>query len=128
VAAPEADIEVGRKPEPEAIVEEAIEAPKTEEIEEAEEGAPIEVEIPSPVMAGDESDLDSMFAGYAKSLGVYAGGEDEVEQDEEIGPKQEKKRKKKKKGARVVEYDPESDKTYVKRRRKRGGSEEWEEY
>ncbi len=129
VVAPEAEMGVGRELEPEAVVEEVVEAPKSEVSEEVGEEAPTAVEIPEPVVLVDESDLDRVFARYAKSLGVFAKeGEVEVEQEEETGIKQEKKSKKKKKGARVVEYDPESDKTYVKRRRKRGSSEDWEDY
>lgn len=129
-----AEVGEGREAEPEAM----IEAVKAEPLElEMREGEEVEMRseeaIAEPAILEDASDLDRIFAGYAKSLGVQVEdsgkqSEAEAEDEDEVVLKQTKKRKKKKKGDRVVEYDPESDKTYVKRRRKPGRSEQWDEY
>jgi hypothetical protein len=55
---------------------------------------------------------------------VAEGEEEELEED--LLPSA--KGKKRKPGTRVVEYDPERGEMVVKRRRKRGEPEDWEDY
>lgn len=104
-----------------AEVEEAI--PAAEELEE-------EVSPAEPVIETEE-DLEKVFAGFAERLGIDLEDEDEEEgeivfaEEEEFEP--EEKTKKRKKRTRVVEYDPDLGETVVRRRRKRGATEEWEE-
>jgi len=115
-----------------------IETP--EEVEEAisfEEVFPdlktkVEEEAPEEVPLDLEDDLEKVFAGFAQNLGVKYGVKDVQEgeiafaEDEEL--ESDKKAKKRKKRARIVEYDPDLGETVVRRRRKRKGAEDWEDY
>jgi N utilization substance protein A len=122
---------------PEAAVEPVEEVEEVVTEEEAEEIAPepavAEEEVAEPVAVELEDDLEKVFAGFAQQLGIQYEAEDEeegeivfVEDEGDFEP--ESKTKKRKKRTRVVEYDPDLDETVVRRRRKRGKEEDWDEY
>jgi len=121
---PEAAVEVSDKVEAEALVEEFKEVIPETEIPEGEIAEAIPVEL--------EDDLEKVFAGFAQNLGIEFEDEDEEEGEivfvEEDDSEPDRKSKKRKKRTRVVEYDPDLGKTVVKRRRKRGRAEDWEDF
>jgi N utilization substance protein A len=137
VEEPEVIIEV-EEMVPEAAVEALDEVEKVVAAEEGvEEIIPepevAEEEVTEPVAVELEDDLEKVFAGFAQQLGIqYEEDEDEEEgeivfvEEEEFEP--ERKSKKRKKRTRVVEYDPDLDETVVRRRRKRGRAEDWEDF
>jgi N utilization substance protein A len=126
----------------EMVPEAAVEAlDEVEKVVAAEEGVEeiipepevAEEEVTEPVAVELEDDLEKVFAGFAQQLGIqYEEDEDEEEgeivfvEEEEFEP--ERKSKKRKKRTRVVEYDPDLDETVVRRRRKRGRAEDWEDF
>jgi N utilization substance protein A len=138
----EPEVESVREPEieeiiPEAVVEAPVEVEGLVPADELEEPIPaaelgITPEIQEGIPLESEEDLDKVFAEFAEGLGIEI--EDEEEEEGEIVFSEEgesrvsKKSTKRKKRPRLVEYDPDLDETYVKRRRKRGGSEDWDEY
>ena len=117
---------------PEAVVEALDEVEEVVSAEEAEEIIP-EPEVAEEEAVELEDDLEKVFAGFAEQLGIEYEEEDEEEEGEIVFVEEEdfepeRKSKKRKKRARVVEYDPDLDETVVRRRRKRGGADEWEDY
>ena len=122
----EAPAEIVEEPEEELAKEHAEEVPPAvEEVEEAapEEALPIET----------EEDLEKVFAEVAEDLGVALESDvDEELEEEDLEEEEEdlidRERKRRKRRARIVEYDPDLGETVVRRRRKRGGVDEWEEY
>jgi N utilization substance protein A len=129
--APEVEEEI---PEAELIEEaEAVEEIEEAEVEPEEEEAlePIEVVEEEEPEVEPEDEIEKAFETFAEQLGIDLEAEvpDEDLVEEEGLETPSKKRKKRKKGIRRVEYDPEADETFIKRRRKPGRSEEdWEEY
>lgn len=121
---PEAAVEVSDEVEAEAFVEEFKQVIPETEIPEGEVAEAIPVEL--------EDDLEKVFAGFAQNLGIEFEDEDEEEGEivfvEEDDSEPDRKSKKRKKRTRVVEYDPDLGKTVVKRRRKRGRAEDWEDF
>lgn len=135
-AEPEAEVEVAveAKGEEEGaleIISEVAEAlqtagaiEKTDEVE-ALEGE----EVEEPVHTQSPEDIEKVFDEVAEELGITLGEEEEegevviVEEDMSRVTKRSEKGKRKR---RIVEYDPESGETIVRRRRKRGG-EEWDD-
>lgn len=140
-------------PEPEVVEEEA--APEEAEAagEEAEEAPAAEAEevVPETVEAAAEEAAEEPAAAPAEGApeeeaAVVAETPEEIEatfeelikQFDEVGvvPEQGKvdlaeeesaeKKKTKKRPTRVIEYDPDSGEMIVRRRRKRGGEDEWE--
>lgn len=131
-------------PEPAPVV---VEEPAPEAIEpavpaETEAGGAGAVEAAAPVAEGPAPvpeggvpaepgaarPVEEVFAELAQKLAVgeplpVVETAEEDEETDETG----KKTKKKKKGVRVVEYDPDTGEMVVKRRRKPGRAEEWEE-
>ncbi len=107
--------------EPEAILE--GEAPVAE-IETPEE---VEVEVGSvPEGAIEETtSMDELFALRPEVLELGDVGDDEEDEEDDDLPKKKKKRKKKK--FIEMEYDPEKDAMIVKKKRKRGGLEDWDD-
>jgi N utilization substance protein A len=99
------------------------EAPSVDEIETPEE---VELEI-EPVteeeIEEEPTSLDELFALRPEVLELGEQG-DEDEDEEEIDIRKKKKKRKKKKFVEM-EYDPEKDAMIVKKKRKRGGLEEW---
>jgi N utilization substance protein A len=103
--------------EPSELVEEIV--PVGEEVEEEVEEEPIPIE--------SEEDLEKVFAELVEDLGAgIATAEEDLEEEAEDDT--DLRRKKRKERARIVEYDPDLGETVVRRRRKRGGAEEWEDY
>ena len=140
----EADVEA----EAEAVAEEEV--PAEAEIEaEAVAEAEIETEVVEPVAAAavaeapaaetaveedefvpvkddlGEKDFDDLFQFTPEDFGFS----DEEEEEDEDGDKQDRSKKKKKRKKRFseMEYDPDLDMTIVRRKRKRGGKEDWME-
>jgi N utilization substance protein A len=116
------------------VLDQAEEVYRADELEEVmAEPAVVEAEEALEPMAVElEDDLEKVFAGFAQSLGIRYEEDDEEEgeivfADEDDG-EAESKTKKRKKRTRVVEYDPDLGETVVRRRRKRGKAEEWEDY
>jgi N utilization substance protein A len=138
----EPEEEVVEAPVPEVVVEstaEFVEQPEEELAEELiEEVTPVveEVEEAAPEEAlpiETEEDLEKVFAEVAEDLGVAL--EPDVEEDleeEDLEEEEEdltdRKRERRKRRARIVEYDPDLGETVVRRRRKRDGVDEWDEY
>jgi N utilization substance protein A len=141
VGEPEAEEEVVEPAEEaEALAEE--EAPQVvEEVGEGEEEQPllVEAEAAQPeALEGEEAtvseaeeleeeeptSLDEIFTLRPEVLDFEIIGEEEDEEDEE-----DVKRKKKRKKKRYIEmeYDPEKDVVLAKKKRKRGGQEEWDD-
>ena len=127
-----ADVSAGI--EPPADLVEAVDAAPAEvetetEIEQAlelKEGEVSEVEDDDsgPVKDGmEEKDFDEMFAFTPEDFGFV---EEEVEgEDGDESDPASKDKKKRKKRFSELEYDPEHDITIVRRKRKRGGAEDW---
>jgi N utilization substance protein A len=114
---------------PAEAVEEPVEEVPMEPIEEIVEEVPEEldeVDLEKALPIETEEDLEKVFAGLAEGLGSAL--EPEEEMDDDVDEISDTKRKKRKKRARVVEYDPDLGETVVRRRRKRGGAEEWDDY
>ena len=131
---------------PEAALVAALEAPEVEAQEEAElemdeEGAEKPVELseederllaqmqggPAPEAPVQQPSVEEIFARSAEQLlgakAVKAAKEAKAAQADPAALEEEKKKKKaKKKKFRELEYDPESDVTFIKRRK-----DEWEE-
>ncbi len=149
----EVEAEVLEEPEPvvevdlEPVVEgEILETAVEEKVEPVVEAVPAEAieeepvleEVVTPEAEEDAvitpADIDKVFEEVAEGLGIVQEVEEEEitfeeEAIEEVSAAEpDKKRKKRKKRTRLVEYDPELGETVVKRRRKRGGDDEWEEY
>jgi N utilization substance protein A len=138
----EPEEEVVEAPVPEVVVEstaEFVEQPEEELAEELiEEVTPVveEVEEAAPEEAlpiETEEDLEKVFAEVAEDLGVALEPdveedleEEDLEEDEE--DLTDRKRERRKRRARIVEYDPDLGETVVRRRRKRDGVDEWDEY
>jgi N utilization substance protein A len=80
-----------------------------------------EVEVDAEEMPAS---LDELFALRPEVL-EYVEPDDDDEDEEDTGRR--KKKKKKKKKFVEMEYDPEKDVVVVKRKRKRGGLEDWDE-
>jgi N utilization substance protein A len=106
------------QPVPEELAAPVEAEPTEPEVEEAPPEEEVEAEEPAV-----EFTLEEMLA-KEEVLRVAEGEEEEPET--ELPPS--KKAKKRKPGTRVVEYDPEMGEMVVKRRRKRGEPEEWEDY
>jgi len=95
------------------LVQEAGEEPEKETVaEEAEE---------------EPASLEELFALQPEALEFVDvdESEDEFDEDDKSG---KKKKKKKKKKFVEMEYDPEADVVLYKRKRKRGGTSEWDEW
>jgi hypothetical protein len=117
------------------VLAEGIEKPEEvldEPIEEVVEDIPTpegldEEELEKILPIESEEDLEKVFADLAQGLGttIVPDAEEELEDVDDIA---DAKRKKRKKRARVVEFDPDLGEDVVRRRRKRGGTEDWEEY
>lgn len=135
-----AEAEIEAEPKIEALPEAVVELETEEKVPDAaldlavevEEAVSVEEEALEGLAIELEDDLEKVFAGVAENLGIDLEDEDEDEGEivfvkgEEVEP--EKRDPKRKKRTRLVEYDPELGETVVKRRRKRGGAEEWEDY
>jgi N utilization substance protein A len=141
VGEPEAEEEVV-EPAEEAEALAVEEAPQVvEEVGEGEEEQPllVEAEAAQPeALEGEEAtvseaeeleeeeptSLDEIFTLRPEVLDFEIIGEEEDEEDEE-----DVKRKKKRKKKRYIEmeYDPEKDVVLAKKKRKRGGQEEWDD-
>jgi N utilization substance protein A len=114
---------------PEDVVVEPVEEMPVEQVEEVVEEVQEEfdeVDLEKAVPIETEEDLEKVFADLAEGLGTSIEPEEEL--DEEVEEIVDTKRKKRKKRARVVEYDPDLGETVVRRRRKRSGDDEWDEY
>ena len=121
------------EPEPVAAVEAAVESqpePALEPVSEiveatAEEAAPAEVTAPAEEEVEEITSLDEIFTLKPEMLEVTSVS-DEEEDTSSSGQKSEGGKKKKKK-FREVEYDPDRDITYVRRKHKNeeGGSWDW---
>jgi len=105
------------------MIEEPVEKVSDELIEEVAEEAVVEEVLP----IATEEDLEKAFAGFAEGLSI-APEPDVEEIEEDADEVSEAKRRKRKERARLVEFDPDLGETVVTRRRKRGGTEEWEDY
>lgn len=113
-AAPE-EVEAAEEIEPEA--EQIEELPVAEAAAEAEAEAPEEV---APAEIDEEKVIETV-----SDLFVGEGGD---ESEEEQLERLEKEGKKRRDLGRIVEFDPDLGEMVVKRRRKRGQTDEWEEY
>jgi N utilization substance protein A len=121
------------EPEPVATVEAAVESqpePALELVSEiveatAEEATPAEVTAPAEEEVEEITSLDEIFTLKPEMLEVTSVS-DEEEDTSSSGQKTEGGKKKKKK-FREVEYDPDRDITYVRRKHKNeeGGSWDW---
>jgi N utilization substance protein A len=139
---PEVEVEVHVEEIPE-VEEEAGEVPEVLELVEApaEEPEPIEAPIEEPMEVGVEAEeqieveeepevlepaatVEEVFETYADELEIVAAADEGAE--EELFPSDEDKHAKRKKVSRVIEYDPDTGETIVKRRRKRG-EDDWED-
>ena len=91
----------------------------------AEEAAPAEVTAPAEEEVEEITSLDEIFTLKPEMLEVTSVS-DEEEDTSSSGQKTESGKKKKKK-FREVEYDPDRDITYVRRKHKNeeGGSWDW---
>ncbi len=111
-------------------VEFAADAEELEAVAAEPEG--VEEEALEAIPVALEDDLEKVFAGFAKNLGIKYEEEDEEEGEivfvDEEGAEPEPKSKKRKKRTRVVEYDPDLGETVVRRRRKRSGEEDWDDF
>ncbi len=115
-AAAEVDEAAAAEAAPAEEAEPVLEAPLTE----AEEGEP--------------ESVDAIFAAVAEQLGIAAEDEEELDEEaleDEDGEEDEERaeRTRQRQKRRVVEFDPESGETIVRRRRKKGrDGEDWEGY
>jgi len=109
----------------EAVAEEEAEPVEAEmQVEAAETQPEIEPREEEAELEEEPSSLDELFALRPEVLDmVEPMDEDEEEEDDDEGRRKKKKRKKKK--YVQVEYDPDQDAMIVKKKRKRGGSEDW---
>ena len=133
------------EPAPEVVVEEEVPEAEGEEVElgevaEITEGEPVleELEpsaIPIEVTAEEGIAAEALpeiaepvttMEEALKAITEEIGAVGELEELEEIVGDEEVKRKERKKVSRVIEFDPESGETVVKRRRKRETGD-WEE-
>jgi N utilization substance protein A len=113
-------------PEPE-VSEKEIVAEVAEALDEAEVLEPETVdEVVEGEVVEEPADIDKVFGEVAEELGIVA--EEDREEllivDDELATAERKQDDKRKR--RIVEFDPESGETIVRRRRKRKG-EEWED-
>ena len=107
----------------EEIEEVALEVSGELEVDGAVDLETVTEEAEAPV------DIETVFGEIAEGLGIAADEEqlgDIVIVEDEIPSEAERPEKPKKK-RRIVEFDPESGETVVRRRRKRG-EDKWEEY
>jgi N utilization substance protein A len=113
-------------PEPE-VSEKEIVAEVAEALDEAEVLEPETVdEVVEGEIVEEPADIETVFGEVAEELGIVAD-EDRDELlivDDELATAERKQEDKRKR--RIVEFDPESGETIVRRRRKRKG-EEWED-
>jgi hypothetical protein len=105
--------------EPE-LPEDEIEEPMEEEIEEEKPELEEAPEAPEPITTVEE-----VFETITEDLETLIPVR-EVEEEEAILPTDEEERKRKKRISRVIEYDPDTGETIVKRRRKRD-EDDWED-
>ena len=131
--------------EPAEPAEMTAETGTAAEVEAAADIAPTEVDAQAVVEAGtgleegqvadevdhgpvkdglEEKDFDELFAFTPEDFGFVDEAIEEEEEDGE-GDSATKKKKKGKKRFDEVEYNPELDITIVRRKRKRGGAEDW---
>jgi N utilization substance protein A len=123
--------EAEAEPAVEAEEELAVEQPVPEEVAAAVEAEPAEPEAeeapPEEEVEAEEPAVEFTLEEMLKTEEVLPVAEGEEEElDAELHPA--KKGKRRKPGTRVVEYDPERGEMVVKRRRKRGEPEDWEDY
>lgn len=120
-----ADVEVSGEQIVAEVVE-ALEEAGALEIEPEDEAAVAEAEVEIEE-AEEPADIEKVFGEVAEELGIAVEKErgDLVIVDDEFSSAERKPDKTKKK-RRIVEFDPESGETIVRRRRKRRG-EEWED-
>jgi N utilization substance protein A len=126
------DVTAGIEP-PADLVEAVDTAPaevetetETEQDLELAEGevSEVEDEDSGPVKDGmEEKDFDEMFAFTPEDFGFVEEGVEEEDGDESDPASKDKKKRKKR--FSELEYDPEHDITIVRRKRKRGGAEDW---
>jgi N utilization substance protein A len=105
--------------EPE-LPEDEIEEPMEEEIEEEKPELEEAPEAPEPITTVEE-----VFETITEDLETLIPVR-EAEEEEAILPTDEEERKRKKRISRVIEYDPDTGETIVKRRRKRD-EDDWED-
>jgi N utilization substance protein A len=80
---------------------------------------------PAEALEGEETSFDELFTLRPEVIPSEATGEDEEEEESASGKTGKKKSKKKKKGSVEVEFDPDANRVFVRKKHKRGG-EEWE--
>jgi N utilization substance protein A len=131
-AAPAESIEVPVEPalpeiealpvvEPEAPPAEELPKPVLEAVE-TPENVPVAEEF---VSEGAPAEIEEIFSLSPEDFEVVTVMDEEEEDDDDIDRKHKKKKKKKK--FVEVEYDPEKDVMVVKKKRKRGAVDEWDD-
>jgi N utilization substance protein A len=113
----EETIEPAAEVEPVAEIEALDEAPAVEAVEE-------EAELVAEILEEEPTTLDEIFALRPEVLEIPVVEEDSESEDEESADRKKKKGKKKKKFVEI-EYDPDKDVVFMKKKHKRGG--DWEE-
>jgi len=126
----------------EAKLETTLEAEEAQPVaatEKAEEEEAVEVEMQVEAAAEqpeigpqeeeeteeEPSSLDELFALRPEVLDMVEPLDEDEEEEDDEGRRKRKKRKKKK--YVQVEYDPDQDAMIVKKKRKRGGSDDWDD-
>jgi N utilization substance protein A len=123
VVVAEGEVEPEAEVEEEEVVGEVAEALETVTEAEAPEGEAVE----KAITVDTPADLETVFGEVAEELGIAV--EEEVSGVALLGEgmaTDDQKAEKTKKKRRIVEFDPESGETIVRRRRKRGG-EGWDD-
>lgn len=107
------------------VEEKPVAEPTVAALQEAEQAEVKEPELEAAPVAEEEGDLLGELLAMQADSGEFSDIEDEDE--DESDDKSKKKGKKKKKKFVEVEYDPEKDVMLVKKKRKRGGLDDWDE-
>ncbi len=111
----------------EAKLEEIEQAEAEVQVEFAEEQPETETREEETELEEEPSSLDELFALRPEVLDMVEPMDEDEEEEEDEGQRSKKKKRKKKKYVQV-EYDPDQDAMIVKKKRKRGGSEDWDDH
>ncbi len=118
-----AEIEAGSlETAPEPVIEETVAEVEEVSVPEAE------LEIQAEAEEGEEvATFDELFSLQPDAFELVDTFDEEEEEEDEEDKTRRKKKKKKKKFVEV-EYDPEKDVMMVRKKRKRAGSDEWDDF